>query len=95
MVVHPRHAQLINRFTAFEITGDERTYPLVENRLAVPLSLNFARWARQEPIYFRRLFDRPVAEELLRPYMVTREEYNYLWPVAQEYSGRTAVRMST
>lgn len=78
ITVHPRHAPFYQRLLGFEVIGEERSYPTVRNRPAVPLSLNFETLESAYPKGFKTLFGQRVADEELRPHPMLAEDTAYL-----------------
>ena len=81
VAVHPRHARFYQRFMDFEPIGPERSYPSVQNRPAIALSLDLVRLHREGGKGYETLFMPPIPEEQLAPARFTPSESEYLRPM--------------
>lgn len=81
VAVHPRHARFYQRFIDFEPIGPERSYPSVQNRPAVALSLDLVRLHREGGKGYETLFMPPIPEEQLASARFTLTENEYLRPM--------------
>ena len=78
VAVHPRHARFYQRFMDFEPIGPERSYPSVQNRPAIALSLDLVRLHQDGGKAHETLFMPPIPEEQLAPAQFTLSENEYL-----------------
>ena len=67
VAVHPRHARFYQRFLSFKQLGDERCYPLVCNRPAVALYLDFGEIHRERPPNYELFFGEQLPEQQVLP----------------------------
>jgi hypothetical protein len=81
VAVHPRHARFYQRFMDFEPIGPERSYPSVQNRPAIALSLDLVRLHQEGGKAHETLFMPPIPEEQLAPAHFTPLENEYLRPM--------------
>jgi hypothetical protein len=86
IAVHPKHARFYKRFMAFDLVGDVREYPSVQNRPAVACCLDFNRVDRERPACYDQFFGELIPPERLRPRPMTPEEIEFFSPAA-EYAG--------
>ncbi len=63
IAIHPRHAKYYKTFLGFEEIGGIVNYPLVSNRPAVALFLDFEAARKHSPLQFGEFFDRQYDEE--------------------------------
>ena len=78
VAVHPRHARFYQRFMDFEPMGPERSYPSVQNRPAIALSLDLVRLNQEGGKGYETLFMPPIPEEQLASAPFTPAENEYL-----------------
>ncbi len=65
IAVHPRHAKFYERFVAFEVIGEQRTYASVCDHPAVAMAINLNNLSFNHPRAYKRLFGVPFADDLL------------------------------
>ena len=65
IAVHPRHAKFYERFIAFEVIGEQRTYASVCDHPAVAMALDLSNLSFDHPRAYKRLFGVPFADDLL------------------------------
>lgn len=92
IAVHPKHSRFYKRFMAFELIGDEKAYPTVLNRPAVPLGLDFERVDRLRPPNYVKFFGDAISPDHLERHPIGSAEYHELQPIADFCSG-TGVRV--
>ena len=81
VAVHPRHARFYQRFMEFEMIGGERSYPSVQNRPAIALSLDLARINLERGKAYETLFTPPIPEAQLRSTPLGPSDTEYLRPM--------------
>ncbi len=81
VAVHPRHVGFYRRMLRFELIGNQRDYPMVQNRPAVPLVLDFAALKVAHPESYDAFFGERLSDDLLRPQPITPEQCNYFAPI--------------
>ncbi len=81
VAVHPKHERFYRRFMAFESIGQQRDYPLVRNKPAVPLCLNFPAIDRNPPKNYDTFFKVPVNDHTLAPQPLNAEEKEHFRPM--------------
>ena len=81
VAVHPRHARFYRRFMDFEPIGPERSYPSVQNRPAVALSLDLVRLHENRGKGYDTLFGPTIPAEQLAPARFDPSEADYLRPM--------------
>ncbi len=77
VAVHPRHARFYRRLLAFDVIGEQRSYPTVRDHPAVPLALDLAKLHRTRCEAFQTLFSQRLPAEQLQPQPITPAETEY------------------
>lgn len=77
VAVHPRHARFYRRYMGFRLIGEEKAYPSVHNKPAVPLCLNFAQVDRHRPRSYDTFFGAPIPPARLEPRPMSPADHEY------------------
>ncbi len=92
IAVHPRHAKFYERFIAFELIGEKRTYASVCDHPAVAMALDLNSLSLDHPRVYKRLFGVPFDDDLLGYRPVSHELRSDLRRMAAEtYVDQSAV----
>ncbi|MFC2176272.1 long-chain N-acyl amino acid synthase [Bacteroidota bacterium] len=81
VAVHPRHARFYQRFMDFQRIGPERSYPSVQNRPAIALSLDLVRLRQEAGKGYETLFNPAIPDEQLARAEFAPWEYEYFRPM--------------
>ena len=81
IAVHPRHARFYSRLLRFESIGDEKDYPSVRNRPAVPLVLDLAAAEEKYPDDYDTFFGEKLSDDLLQAKPITQSQRDYFSPI--------------
>lgn len=73
IVVHPHHAGFYERFLAFEMIGERRTYASVCDHPAVAMALDLNGIEYDHPRVYKRLFGVSFAQEALEPQPISQD----------------------
>jgi len=77
IAVHPRHAGFYRRKLRFKTMGNQRDYPSVRNRPAVPLVLDFAATKAEHPKEYDSVFGESLSDDLLQGQSITSAQRDY------------------
>ena len=89
VVCHPKHSAFYRRYLGFDMIGSVAECPHVQNKPAVPLSLDFAYVDRHQPVCYRRFFGDWLPDEQLRPSRMGPIEINVLRQLVDRTFQRT------
>ena len=73
IAVHPRHVKFYERFIAFEVIGEQKTYASVCDHPAVAMALDLNGLSFDQPRAYKRLFGAPFDDDLLEYRPVSHE----------------------
>ena len=92
IAVHPRHTKFYERFLAFEVIGEKKTYASVCDHPAVAMALDLNGLSFDHPKVYKRLFGVPFDDDLLEYRSVSHELRSDLRLIAAEtYVDQSAV----
>jgi hypothetical protein len=83
IAVHPRHAKFYERFTAFQVIGEEKNYASVCGRPAVPLALDLKRAPVEHPRLYQRFFGAPYPDEVLQHRPISEKLLGEMRPIME------------
>ena len=89
VAVHPRHVGFYRRTLRFELIGNQRDYPMVRNRPAVPLVLDFAALKVAHPKSYDAFFGEQLSDDLLRSQPIPPVQRDYFAPMV-DFSRKAA-----
>ena len=92
IAVHPRHAKFYERFIAFEVIGEEKSYASVCDHPAVAMAMDLNNLSFDHPRAYKRLFGAPFDDDLLEYRSISHELRSDLRLIAAEtYVDQSAV----
>jgi len=86
VAVHPRHAGFYQRLLRFESIGDEKDYPMVRNRPAVPLVLDLASVQEKHPDDYDAVYGKRIPDHQLRPIPMSSKQRDYFFSIVEASS---------
>ena len=84
IAVHPRHAKFYERFIAFEVIGEQKTYASVCDHPAVAMALDLNNLPFDHPRAYKRLFGVAFDDDLLEYRPISRQLQSDLRLMAAE-----------